>query len=256
MLPQLGFYVHHSSHHQHVSSHHQLTLQRWCAPSKNVTPPFAHRIVGVASIVFRDATRSHVLTVFDRFDELWSLPGGVVDPGETLANTAVREVWEETGVRVELQAFVGIMDVPSFAQPSNFGTSSLHVLALCARARGVGTEVNFDPEESTACQWMPSRDFVSLPATRVPYQQEAVARLIDPPLRDVTPDALVVEEWLRSGRRMTVLATPAVRRWPPQSPTPVPVAVWRRVLASRWSVAAAGAVAGAAVAWQLRRVCA
>ncbi|WP_216328854.1 NUDIX domain-containing protein [Deinococcus aestuarii] len=34
-------------------------------------------------------------------DGLWNLPGGAVEPGEGLAQAAVREVWEEVGVRVE-----------------------------------------------------------------------------------------------------------------------------------------------------------
>lgn len=34
--------------------------------------------------------------------EDWGLPGGGVEPGETLAETAVREVSEETGVRAEV----------------------------------------------------------------------------------------------------------------------------------------------------------
>lgn len=35
------------------------------------------------------------------YDGLWVFPGGHVDRGETLADAAVREVWEETGISVD-----------------------------------------------------------------------------------------------------------------------------------------------------------
>lgn len=39
---------------------------------------------------------------------LWSLPGGYVDRGEVVEEAAVREVWEETGVRTEVARLVGV----------------------------------------------------------------------------------------------------------------------------------------------------
>ena len=36
----------------------------------------------------------------------WSLPGGVVEPGQTLAESAAREVLEETGVMVEVGGYL------------------------------------------------------------------------------------------------------------------------------------------------------
>jgi 8-oxo-dGTP diphosphatase len=37
-----------------------------------------------------------------RYDD-WSLPKGKLDPGETFEEAALREVWEETGVRARLE---------------------------------------------------------------------------------------------------------------------------------------------------------
>jgi 8-oxo-dGTP pyrophosphatase MutT (NUDIX family) len=40
-------------------------------------------------------------------DGIWALPKGNLDPGESPAETAVREVWEETGVRGTLVEKLG-----------------------------------------------------------------------------------------------------------------------------------------------------
>ena len=40
----------------------------------------------------------------------WSLPAGKLDPGETLAECALREVYEETGYECELGRELGMVD--------------------------------------------------------------------------------------------------------------------------------------------------
>jgi len=41
---------------------------------------------------------------------LWALPGGACDTGETPAEAAAREVWEESGYQVEITRLLGVFD--------------------------------------------------------------------------------------------------------------------------------------------------
>ena len=42
------------------------------------------------------------------FKGFWTLPGGIMDPGETIEQTAVREVLEETGAKVKIDRMLGV----------------------------------------------------------------------------------------------------------------------------------------------------
>lgn len=52
----------------------------------------------------------------------WTLPGGRVDPGETLEQTAIREVYEETGVIVRITRELGQLNIPD----GKGGTYEIH----------------------------------------------------------------------------------------------------------------------------------
>ena len=67
-------------------------------------------IVGVGGVVFVDG---RVLLIKRRFEPLagrWSLPGGALEVGETLAEGLAREMKEETGLDVEVGPVVDVFD--------------------------------------------------------------------------------------------------------------------------------------------------
>lgn len=68
--------------------------------------------IGVAVAVLRDGL---VLLTKREDAEMWCLPGGAVDDGESLAHAAVREVREETGLEVRLTRLVGIYSRPAWS---------------------------------------------------------------------------------------------------------------------------------------------
>src|SRR3954451_342718 len=67
--------------------------------------------VGSAAVIF-DATRERVLLTQRTDNGRWCLPGGGVEPGESAAEACAREVWEETGLVVEIGKLIGIYTNP------------------------------------------------------------------------------------------------------------------------------------------------
>lgn len=62
--------------------------------------------VSVAGVAFDDAGR--VLLIKRRDTGEWQAPGGVLELDESFESGVVREVFEETGVRVKVEALTGV----------------------------------------------------------------------------------------------------------------------------------------------------
>lgn len=67
--------------------------------------------VGCAAVIF-SLDRSQILLTRRRDNGLWCLPGGKLDPGETVSECIVREVLEETGLEAQVVALIGVYSTP------------------------------------------------------------------------------------------------------------------------------------------------
>lgn len=92
---------------------------------------------------------------------LWGLPGGGMDAGESMAECAVREMWEETGIETRVTRLIGVYSDPahhsimSYKSRSGNGEVRIvqYVIGLYAVER-TGGEIAVS-HESTAVEWHP-----------------------------------------------------------------------------------------------------
>jgi mutator protein MutT len=100
------------------------------------------------------------------FDGLFSLPGGHVEPGESVRMAAVREMREELGVTLAEAdlATVGVIH----------RSSDTNRIDFFLRARQwLGTPVRAEPDKCDQLDWFAAD---ALPEATVPYIVEALAR--------------------------------------------------------------------------------
>jgi 8-oxo-dGTP pyrophosphatase MutT (NUDIX family) len=69
--------------------------------------------VGCSAVIW-DSTRSKILLTRRTDNGRWCLPGGHAEPGESVAEACAREIWEETGLRVQVGRLIGVYSSPDF----------------------------------------------------------------------------------------------------------------------------------------------
>ena len=102
----------------------------------------------------------------------WALPGGMVDPGETVVETALRELGEEVDLMLPEDQVLGLLD--DFVTRSGFVITPVVVWAGTRRA------LTFDPGEVASIHRIPVTEFMRQDAPLlepIPESEHPVLRM-------------------------------------------------------------------------------
>jgi len=106
--------------------------------------------IAVSAFVLDDAGRLLMIRRTD--NDLYAIPGGQLELGETLAQAAVRELQEETGVTVEVTGVIGLYSNPDHVIAYDDGEVRQE-FSICFRARPLGGELRTS-NESKEVHWV------------------------------------------------------------------------------------------------------
>ncbi len=119
----------------------------------------ARLAVGCSTTIF-DSARQKVLLTRRMDNGTWCVPGGYMEPGESMSEACLREVWEETGLHVEIARLVSVYTHPhrilEYADGNRFQLVVLHFEAI--PIGGILTLTN----ETTAADYFAPSEIVAL----------------------------------------------------------------------------------------------
>ncbi len=109
------------------------------------------RATSAGGVIHRaEGGRLEIVLVHRRQPPLWALPKGTPDSGETLAETAMREASEETGLRVEIEE-----PIRSIAYFFVHGRTRFHKTVHFFLMRPIGGRLEDHDHEFDEVRWLP-----------------------------------------------------------------------------------------------------
>ena len=122
-------------------------------------PPVNNVVPSVVAAV--EDGQGRILLIHKTDNDLWALPGGGHEPGESIAETVVREVLEETGYDVEVTGIVGTYTNPHHVMAYDDGeVRQQFSIAFSAQVLGGSARTS---SESKAVEWVEPARLKDLP---------------------------------------------------------------------------------------------
>jgi 8-oxo-dGTP diphosphatase len=125
--------------------------------------------LAVSAAIIRDGKVLIVRRARPRAHGVFTLPGGVVEAGETLHEAIIREVREETGLTIEPLALAGYREVIGRDAENEV---ERHFVILPFAARWIAGDVTLN-EELAEASWLVRADLAALETT------EGLAEIVD-----------------------------------------------------------------------------
>lgn len=121
--------------------------------------PPANSIV-VAVTAFIQDVAGRLLMIRRTDNDLYAVPGGAQEVGETIGQAVVREVTEETGITVEVTGLIGVYSDPEHVIKFSDGEVRQE-FSLCFRARPIEGEPRTS-DESKEVLWVEPAELADL----------------------------------------------------------------------------------------------
>ena len=135
------------------------------------TDPTSVRLT-VSAVARREGGSGEILLIQRADNAHWGLPGGHVEPGESVTQAAAREVLEETGCQIEVGRLIGVYSDPKRQTVELSSGECSQFVNLCFEARVIG-EIGLPttPEETLNSGFFPQdglpEPFVPVHAIRI-----------------------------------------------------------------------------------------
>ncbi|XGW23129.1 hypothetical protein V3C99_005402 [Haemonchus contortus] len=165
VLVEKGFSFHHTQP-------NYLMMTNWLPETPSRLPRYAHTVIGVGGLVIDKHDR--VLMMRERRAHYlgWKYPAGASEPGESIFDTAAREVFEETGVKALGKAVLCFRQL-AMSQFENVGD----IFFMCVMDAVDDSKMARETEEAAECRWFTREEIKSLPGNVIrDFHHEVLAR--------------------------------------------------------------------------------
>ena len=132
--------------------------------------------LSVSAVVRRPDSEREILLMKRSDNSHWGLPGGYVEPGESVEVATEREVREETGYEIEVGRLVGVYSDPGTQVIEYEGGRRVQAVNLCFEAVATSLGELTTPDETLEIGFFDTRE---LPEPFVPIHELRISDALE-----------------------------------------------------------------------------